>query len=79
MQGSQKVALPISGGTSGGQRKGCVSPQERTREGSFLISKCTKLLELFQYLHWAKEIDEGRIPEGMQAILEEVGALKREK
>lgn len=32
-----------------------------------------------QYQQWAREIDEGRIPDGMQAILEEMGALKQEK
>jgi hypothetical protein len=28
---------------------------------------------------WAKEIDEGRVPEDIQTILEDVGALKKEK
>ncbi|XP_068899316.1 REPTOR-binding partner isoform X3 [Tenebrio molitor] len=36
-----------------------------------------KELEKFQV--WAKEIDEGRVPEDIQTILEDVGALKKEK
>ncbi|KAJ3642527.1 hypothetical protein Zmor_025295 [Zophobas morio] len=36
-----------------------------------------KELEKFQV--WAKEIDEGRVPEDIQRILEDVGALKKEK
>lgn len=32
----------------------------------------------FQYRQFASELDAGRFPEEMQAILEEVGALKQE-
>lgn len=32
----------------------------------------------FQYRQYAAELDAGRFPEGMQAVLEEVGALKQE-
>lgn len=32
----------------------------------------------FQYRQFANELDAGRFPEGMQAVLEEVGALKQE-
>lgn len=35
-------------------------------------------LFLFQYRSYAHELDAGRVPEGMQAVLEEVGALKQE-
>ncbi|XP_044734932.1 REPTOR-binding partner [Chrysoperla carnea] len=34
--------------------------------------------ELEKYRIWGREIDEGRIPEGMQALLEELGAVKLE-
>lgn len=33
----------------------------------------------FQYQHWALEIDEGRIPAGIQELMEEMGVLKQEK
>lgn len=33
---------------------------------------------LLQYRQWCHEIDEGHIPEGMQALLEELGAVKLE-
>lgn len=32
----------------------------------------------FQYRQYASELDAGRFPEGMQEVLEEVGALKQE-
>lgn len=32
----------------------------------------------FQYRQFAQELDAGRFPEGMQEVLEEVGALKQE-
>ena len=35
--------------------------------------------ELEKYQHWAHEIDEGRIPEGIQELMEEMGVLKQEK
>ncbi|XP_015511821.1 REPTOR-binding partner isoform X2 [Neodiprion pinetum] len=35
--------------------------------------------ELDTYQQWGLELDAGRIPEGLQAMLEEVGALKQEK
>jgi len=35
-------------------------------------------VELERYRQFAQELDAGRFPEGMQAILEEVGALKQE-
>ncbi|GLV35564.1 REPTOR-binding partner [Carabus blaptoides fortunei] len=34
--------------------------------------------ELDKYRSWAQDLDEGRVPEGMQQLLEEVGALKKE-
>lgn len=37
-----------------------------------------KTLFLFKYQFWAKEIDEGRVPEGIQALMEELGTLKQE-
>lgn len=42
---------------------------------SVILCMCFK----FQYQLWATEIDEGRIPEGIQALMEELGALKQEK
>ncbi|XP_049784229.1 REPTOR-binding partner isoform X1 [Schistocerca cancellata] len=35
--------------------------------------------ELEKYRSWGKELDEGRMPEGMQVLLEEIGAVKQEK
>ena len=35
--------------------------------------------ELEKYQLWAREIDEGKIPEGIQELMEELGALKQEK
>ncbi|KAL3270314.1 hypothetical protein HHI36_009365 [Cryptolaemus montrouzieri] len=35
--------------------------------------------EFERYASWAKDIDEGRLPEGMQELLEELGALKQEQ
>lgn len=32
-----------------------------------------------QYRSWGHELDEGRMPEGFQGLLEEVGAVKLEK
>lgn len=32
-----------------------------------------------QYRQWGQELDAGRVPEGLQAMLEELGSLKREK
>ncbi|XP_054263587.1 REPTOR-binding partner isoform X2 [Macrosteles quadrilineatus] len=34
--------------------------------------------ELEKYRMWGRELDEGRIPEGFQALLEEMGAVKPE-
>nr|XP_012136726.1 PREDICTED: cAMP-responsive element-binding protein-like 2 isoform X1 [Megachile rotundata] len=35
--------------------------------------------ELEMYRQWGQELDAGRVPEGLQAMLEEFGSLKREK
>ncbi|XP_060817059.1 REPTOR-binding partner isoform X1 [Bombus pascuorum] len=35
--------------------------------------------ELEMYRQWGQELDAGRVPEGLQAMLEELGSLKREK
>lgn len=35
-------------------------------------------LVLFQYKQWSAELDAGRLPEGFQALLEELGMLKQE-
>ncbi|CAD1477682.1 unnamed protein product [Heterotrigona itama] len=37
---------------------------------------CTKEAK---YRQWGQELDAGRVPEGLQAMLEELGSLKREK
>lgn len=34
--------------------------------------------ELDKYRMWAREIDEGRVPEGFQVLMEEMGAIKQE-
>lgn len=34
--------------------------------------------ELDKYQGWIADLDAGRIPEGLQSVLEEVGALKQE-
>jgi hypothetical protein len=34
--------------------------------------------ELDKYVNWAQELDAGRYPEGLQEVLEEIGALKQE-
>ncbi|XP_033223465.1 REPTOR-binding partner isoform X2 [Belonocnema kinseyi] len=34
--------------------------------------------ELDMYRSWGSELDAGRVPDGIQAMLEELGALKRE-
>jgi hypothetical protein len=34
--------------------------------------------ELEKYHHWALELDAGRFPEGLQEVMEEIGALKQE-
>ncbi|XP_066588436.1 REPTOR-binding partner isoform X1 [Prorops nasuta] len=34
--------------------------------------------ELDMYRQWGQELDAGRIPDGLQAMLEELGTLKRE-
>jgi hypothetical protein len=36
-------------------------------------------LRLLQYHSWGRELDEGRVPEGITAMLEELGAIKQEK
>jgi hypothetical protein len=36
-------------------------------------------LHLLQYQSWGRELDEGRVPEGITAMLEELGAIKQEK
>lgn len=33
---------------------------------------------MFQYRMWAREVDEGRVPEGFQILMEEMGAIKQE-
>ncbi|XP_069700824.1 REPTOR-binding partner [Periplaneta americana] len=35
--------------------------------------------ELEKYRSWGRELDEGRVPEGITAMLEELGAVKQEK
>ncbi|XP_023711390.1 REPTOR-binding partner [Cryptotermes secundus] len=35
--------------------------------------------ELEKYRSWGRELDEGRVPEGIPAMLEELGAVKQEK
>lgn len=35
-------------------------------------------VELEKYTNWTQEIDAGRYPDGLQALLEELGALKQE-
>lgn len=35
--------------------------------------------ELEKYRSWNRELDEGRVPEGITAMLEELGAIKLEK
>jgi hypothetical protein len=37
------------------------------------------LMHVLQYRAWGREMDEGRVPEGIQAMLEELGAIKQEK
>ncbi|KAJ9589791.1 hypothetical protein L9F63_027949, partial [Diploptera punctata] len=32
-----------------------------------------------RYRLWGRELDEGRVPEGIHAMLEELGAVKQEK
>lgn len=32
----------------------------------------------FQYRQYAHDLDAGRFPEGMQAVLDEVGGIKQE-
>lgn len=34
--------------------------------------------ELDKYREWIRELDENRIPEGLAALLEELGAVKAE-
>jgi hypothetical protein len=34
---------------------------------------------MLQYRSWGRELDEGRVPEGIPAMLEELGAIKQEK
>jgi hypothetical protein len=34
---------------------------------------------VLQYWSWGQELDEGRVPEGITAMLEELGAIKQEK
>ncbi|KAK9692878.1 Basic region leucine zipper [Popillia japonica] len=34
--------------------------------------------ELEKYLDWAKELDEGRIPEGAQELMDELASVKQE-
>ncbi|KAI4461148.1 camp-responsive element-binding protein-like 2 [Holotrichia oblita] len=34
--------------------------------------------ELEKYLDWAKELDEGRIPEGAQELVDEIASVKQE-
>uniref|UniRef100_T1HVL7 BZIP domain-containing protein n=1 Tax=Rhodnius prolixus TaxID=13249 RepID=T1HVL7_RHOPR len=34
--------------------------------------------ELDKYRSWNKELDEGRVPEGFEVLLEELGAVKQE-
>ncbi|KAK3914675.1 REPTOR-binding partner [Frankliniella fusca] len=36
-------------------------------------------IEIEKYKVWTKELDDGRIPEGFQEMLEEMGVLKQEK
>lgn len=35
-------------------------------------------LNIFQYRQWAVDLDEGRVPDGFQSHLEEIGAVKQE-
>ncbi|XP_076676637.1 REPTOR-binding partner [Andrena cerasifolii] len=35
--------------------------------------------ELETYRQWGSDLDAGRVPDGLQAMLEEFGSLKREK
>lgn len=41
-------------------------------------ASCNSYFRL-QYRQWGQELDAGRVPEGLQAMLEELGSLKREK
>jgi hypothetical protein len=34
---------------------------------------------VLQYHSWGREIDEGKVPEGITTMLEEMGAVKQEK
>jgi hypothetical protein len=34
---------------------------------------------MLQYQTWGREMDDGRVPEGISAMLEELGAIKQEK
>jgi hypothetical protein len=36
-------------------------------------------VHVLQYYSWGIELDEGRVPEGMTGVLEEIGAIKQEK
>jgi hypothetical protein len=36
-------------------------------------------MRMLQYRSWGRELDEGRVPEGITAILEEMGTIKQEK
>ncbi|KAK5644879.1 hypothetical protein RI129_006179 [Pyrocoelia pectoralis] len=45
------------------------------REKAVLVLK--KELEKFQF--WAREIDAGRMPDGIQDLLEEMGTIKKEQ
>lgn len=85
MPSSQKVALPIFGRACNRQRKGRSEPSCRDRKGkanNFIFHSSHRLtIILFvsmQYRQFAHELDAGRFPEGMQAVLDEVGAMKQE-
>jgi hypothetical protein len=36
-------------------------------------------VHVLQYRAWGRELDEGRVPEGITAMLEELGIIKQEK
>ncbi|KAK9497510.1 hypothetical protein O3M35_004215 [Rhynocoris fuscipes] len=43
-----------------------------------LRKELEKVSYLFQYRCWNKEIDEGRVPDGFEVLLEEFGTIKQE-
>ena len=66
--------LSISTNPQSSLHFGVFKSQKKKRDTFYVLK-----FVLFQYRGWGVEIDSGRVPEGLQAMLEDLGTLKSER